>query len=400
MVELHDISSVIIYFSVCSFMGWVLESVIFRLYQDAQFKNAGFLYGPFVPVYGFGGVLIYISSLYLQIHPFWIIIVFCAIILTALEYITSVFMEKVFSIKLWDYSGYRFNLNGRICLKLTILWTIFAAIQIRWTQPALINLITSLPEVYRDIFSSVLVFYFCLDLIFSSRLYLGYSSRIRDILSSEKHADLSGIFKMNLSIKDFRLFIRPMKQFPNLSLPVKKRWHSLSSLVLEKTRQWAGEFTNLPGEKPYPRNSWMMDKDFLEISSPITENPEYQRLKGIRQNDRSVFDHNIAVAYLACRIAKNFQMNKKAIVRGALLRNFEYYSNYCSSQIKKQFENRHRDAGEGDDSLKYTALLFGPVSTLERDIILKHRWPYTLIPPHYPEAIIVMIADKLISIKE
>ncbi len=396
MEEFQDISSFIIYFSVCSFMGWVLESIIFRLYQDAPFKNAGFLYGPFVPVYGFGGVLIYASSFYLQGFAFPVVIVFCSIGLTALEYLTSLIMENVFSIKLWDYSKYRFNIKGRICLKLSIIWAILAAFQIRWFQPALINIITGFPGKFRSSFSAVLFLYFLSDLALSSRLYLRYSGSIRRLLTSEKHADLPGIFRMNLSIKDLKLLIRPMRQFPDLSIPVKRRWHRLSSLVMKKTGQWAVEFINLPGEKENLHKRWQTDEDFLKIAKAITDHPDYQRLKLVENNGRSVFDHNTASAYLAYRIAKELQMNEKAIVRGALLRNFEYF--ILQEELPDGSTLHEREYP--DKSVKNAELLFGPISALEKDIIIKHRWPHTLIPPHYPEAIIVMIVDKIVSLRE
>lgn len=396
MEEIRDLSFLIIYFSICSFMGWVLESIIFRLYQDAPFKNAGFLYGPFVPVYGFGGVLICISSFYLQGFAFPVIILFCSIVLTALEYLTSVIMENVFSIKLWDYSKYRFNIKGRICLKLSIIWAILSAFQIRWFQPALINFIESFPDVLQSSLSAVLFIYFLSDLVLSSRLYLRYSSSIRRLLASEKHDDLSGIFRMNLSMKDLKLLIRPMRQFPDLSIPVKRRWHRLSSLVIRKTGQWAKEFINLPGEKENLHKRWQTDEDFLKISASIIEHPDYQKLKFIGNNGSSVFDHNTASAYLAYRIARKLKMNEKATVRGALLRNFEYYM----MKLNKADEDSLRKGENRDKSHKDPGFIFGPISNLEKDIIAKHRWPHTLIPPHYPEAIIVMIVDKIISIRE
>jgi uncharacterized membrane protein len=46
-----------LYFGVMAFTGWIIE-VIYRSVHEKRFVNAGFLSGPFVPIYGFGAVII------------------------------------------------------------------------------------------------------------------------------------------------------------------------------------------------------------------------------------------------------------------------------------------------------------------------------------------------------
>ena len=47
---------------------------------------------------------------------FGMVFLWGVVITSALEYLTSYVMEKMFHTRWWDYSRYRFNLNGRICL--------------------------------------------------------------------------------------------------------------------------------------------------------------------------------------------------------------------------------------------------------------------------------------------
>ena len=47
-----------IYFICFAFIGWIYEVALF-LIEDHIFVNRGFLYGPWLPVYGFGGIVIY-----------------------------------------------------------------------------------------------------------------------------------------------------------------------------------------------------------------------------------------------------------------------------------------------------------------------------------------------------
>jgi uncharacterized protein len=37
---------------------------------------------------------------------------------------------------------------------------------------------------------------------------------------------------------------------------------------------------------------------------------------------------------------------------------------------------------------------------VERDIILKHMWPLSLIPPRYIETVIVVVMDKVVASRE
>ena len=55
-----------LYFSFMSFLGWILESA-YRSYRERRLVNAGFLSGPFVPIYGLGGVIISLIGLKQQV---------------------------------------------------------------------------------------------------------------------------------------------------------------------------------------------------------------------------------------------------------------------------------------------------------------------------------------------
>jgi uncharacterized membrane protein len=91
-----------LYFCVMAFAGWIIE-VIYRFMREKRFINAGFLFGPFVPIYGFGAVIITVISVEARSLPAvtgWIITLLSP---TILEYVGSWFMEKIFGLKLWDY---------------------------------------------------------------------------------------------------------------------------------------------------------------------------------------------------------------------------------------------------------------------------------------------------------
>jgi uncharacterized protein len=40
------------------------------------------------------------------------------------------------------------------------------------------------------------------------------------------------------------------------------------------------------------------------------------------------------------------------------------------------------------------------LNDIEKDIIVKHMWPLTFIPPKYQESLVVTFADKYVSSRE
>ncbi len=107
----------VLMFVTYSVLGYVAE-VLYCSLLEHKLVNRGFLYGPWIPIYGFGGVVIHLATINLQLASATCIHVFFTSMLSAscIEYFGSWCMEKCFDLKLWDYSARRFNLNGRVCL--------------------------------------------------------------------------------------------------------------------------------------------------------------------------------------------------------------------------------------------------------------------------------------------
>lgn len=108
--------------------GWVLELLFRRFFSGAnperKWLNPGFLFGPCLPLYGFGTVLLFIlSELDHQLFgsfsgTFWyypVMFVVMALAMTLLEYIVGVVSFKGFHLRLWDYSKLWGNIQGIIC---------------------------------------------------------------------------------------------------------------------------------------------------------------------------------------------------------------------------------------------------------------------------------------------
>ncbi len=108
-------------FFIYSFFGWICEVLYVGLITEKRFYNRGFLNLPLIPIYGFGSILITatLSDLSLRIgYQFLLVVIMTSI----LEYLTSYLMESFFHLRWWDYSQRKFNINGRVCLRNSLLF--------------------------------------------------------------------------------------------------------------------------------------------------------------------------------------------------------------------------------------------------------------------------------------
>ncbi len=172
--------NIFLYFIIYSFLGWLCECIYCSI-PEKKFINRGFLLGPYCPIYGFGALLV----LYL-LHPFAsniIVLYFAGVIVTSiLEYITSWVMEVIFHTKWWDYSSYRFNIHGRVCLRNSILFGFLSILVFCYIHPHIVTFIEDIPSSYKWIICVAIGCFFIYDLINTTMALL---RRNKDIIEIE-----------------------------------------------------------------------------------------------------------------------------------------------------------------------------------------------------------------------
>ena len=133
-----------LFFFLYSFLGWVWESGFVSLLEH-RWVNRGFVHGPVLPIYGFGALAILLFALPAAHSP---LLTFLMGMLgaTLLEYVTGYLMERIFHRRYWDYSMYRWNLNGYICLSASLCWGAFSLILVRLVHPVVSGLVQKLPD--------------------------------------------------------------------------------------------------------------------------------------------------------------------------------------------------------------------------------------------------------------
>lgn len=158
-----DLFYIFYVFFIYSFIGWIYESTYVSI-RKKTFINRGFVNGPVIPIYGFGALLFYLA-LWKVRDNFFLTFFGGAILATALEYLTSPLMEAVFHTKWWDYSRFRFNIKGRICLLASILWGFFSILMLNIVHPGIDFIINSIPRRAGEILGYIIFPVFFTDLV-------------------------------------------------------------------------------------------------------------------------------------------------------------------------------------------------------------------------------------------
>ena len=159
------------FFAYC-FIGWIWEST-YRSFRLGRLVNSGFLVGPYIPIYGFGG-LFYILLLHFTTRPLELFFL-GAVIACILEYATSYAMEKVFHARWWDYSEDFGNINGRITLKAAFVFGL-AAVATPFFQTYIGGIGASIASPWLEIF----------DIVILAIMLGDYYSTIRDLAKLNK----------------------------------------------------------------------------------------------------------------------------------------------------------------------------------------------------------------------
>lgn len=162
----YSVWSLITIFLGMSLFGWLWE-VGMHLVAYGEFVNRGALHGPWLPIYGTGGVLILTVLNRFRKNPaleFGATIVLCGF----LEYMTSLVMEiATGGTKWWDYSGYFLNLNGRICAEGLLVFGIGGLAIVYAVAPMIDNVVGKLNEKRLMAVCTVLMVLFFADVAYS-----------------------------------------------------------------------------------------------------------------------------------------------------------------------------------------------------------------------------------------
>ena len=259
---MFDFNILFLYFIIYSIIGWCCETIYCRI-LDGKFSDRGFLYGPYCPIYGFGGLIV--STLLSQIKQYPVFLFISSILLTTiLEYLTSFIMEKIFNAKWWDYSNMKFNLNGRICLLNSTLFGIMAIFLTYFIQPYIEKLVALIPQNIIPHTINILLIAISVDFAFSLNSIINLKNKLhefRELATTFKQKQKSKIedkiyikqlsdLKLKLSEKNSFANNRLLKAFPTLKFnKFNDELIELKEFLENKKKQRTEEKERLKNEK-------------------------------------------------------------------------------------------------------------------------------------------------------
>ena len=162
----YTIRNLILMFFTFAFVGWAWE-VLLHIITEGRFVNRGTMFGPWLPIYGFGGILILIILKPVRNKP--ILFFICAMILAGIvEYSTAWYLETFKHLKWWDYSGYFLNIHGRVCFEGLLIFGLGGAAVTYFIGPALNDLYGRIKIKISYIICIILLTLYGIDLAYSS----------------------------------------------------------------------------------------------------------------------------------------------------------------------------------------------------------------------------------------
>ena len=164
----YSLINLIMMFFIFCFVGWVWEVSLAFISED-MFVNRGTLHGPWLPIYGTGGVIILVLLKKLREKPaleFVAAMVLCG----CLEYFSSWYLEMTHDgQRWWDYTGYFLNINGRICAEGLLTFGLGGLAIVYLLAPALDNLLSRIDARKLGIVAAVLLVLYCADQVYSAQ---------------------------------------------------------------------------------------------------------------------------------------------------------------------------------------------------------------------------------------
>ena len=160
------ISLLILIMIFSGFFGFIYETIFYKIDLGYYIKR-GSTFGPWIPIYAFGGLLITVISYRFRKNPLMVFVI-NSILTGLLEYGTGFVLYKFFGIRLWDYNTEIWNygnINGYICLRSVLFFGISSLFLIYIIVPLLLKISTKISEKKLNIISYLLGITFVLDMI-------------------------------------------------------------------------------------------------------------------------------------------------------------------------------------------------------------------------------------------
>ena len=149
-----------------SLIGWLWE-VGLHVVLDGEPVNRGTMLGPWLPIYGAGGVLAVLLLRRVAYSPALVLALGTGMC-TAVEYATGRYLLAVYGLRWWDYSMYPLNVDGLVSPLTSLLFGLGCCAAVYWAGPALAARVRRLNQRQARMLLAVLLVLFALDFVWST----------------------------------------------------------------------------------------------------------------------------------------------------------------------------------------------------------------------------------------
>ena len=136
---------------------------------------------------------------------------------------------------------------------------------------------------------------------------------------------------------------------------------------------------------------------FENYTSPVLASEKISGTKKfIQHGSTSCYAHSVAVAFYSLKLANQLRIpcDRESLVKGALLHDYFLYDWHTKDKTHRLHGFTHPRTALANAMTDYR------LNRIEQDIILRHMFPLTPMPPRYTESAIICVVDKLCSIAE
>ena len=155
----------VLIFVVGCIVGWIYEE-LFYLLDDHILCNRGFLYGPYLPVYGIGAIVLTPILRKLKKNP--LLVFLSAMIITGIvEYVIGQLMWNVYHEMWWDYTGLFLNIGGFVCLRSVLTFAIGGLMLVYIVDPLVVHFVSKISAKKCKLLVLSIGVIFIIDLVFT-----------------------------------------------------------------------------------------------------------------------------------------------------------------------------------------------------------------------------------------
>jgi len=355
-------------FIVGSLLGYVIEVLYRRFFSQKRWVNPGFLVGPYIPLYGFGVLLLYtLSNINLSeaIPILWVEIVIklaiIAVSLTLIELIAGLIFIKGMHLKLWDYSNRWGNFKGIICPLFSLIWAIVGSLYYFFVNPYLVEGVywistNNIYSLFIGMFVGAMIVDACFSMHlgmkikkFSNGLTIKYEDFKQSVKDNAKENKKKGVFfgtAVHDEIKKHTLGDSIKKHVD--SLPKPKKWWKKnkdckSQIETNQTKAIESKKSDVRFEKITNKNIWKVcnlnvdehQKDFVAENIQSLAEAFATRNEGQVALPFAIYDNDTLVGFIMIGKGTVGNENESQLIK----------ENYCIWRLMIDKNYQHKGYG-------------------------------------------------------